>query len=190
MRRLLIPALVLALAAAAGCSGRTKSADTSSPSTTGAADTATADFGTLKSVCGKGTAKTVTSQGVTASDIKVGVFSDVGFTKNPEFENAAKVFTSWCNAAAWDQRTQDHTRDARRPAHAGQPADDLGLPHRLLRGRRRRRPRRPRRQVPAEVPAPRVPGAGHLRDRCGPPGHGHGRLDRLFALQPATTPGC
>lgn len=99
MRRLLIPALVLALAAAAGCSGRSKSADTSSPSTTGAADTATADFGTLKSVCGKGTAKTVTSQGVTASDIKVGVFTDVGFTKNPEFENAAKVFTSWCNAA-------------------------------------------------------------------------------------------
>jgi len=99
MRRLLIPALVLALAAAAGCSGRTKSADTSSPSTTGAADTASADFGTLKSVCGKGTAKAVTSQGVTSSEIKVGVFSDVGFTKNPEFENAAKVFTSWCNAA-------------------------------------------------------------------------------------------
>lgn len=99
MRRLLIPALVLALAAAAGCSGRTKSADTSSPSTTGAADTATADFGTLKSVCGKGTPKAVTGTGITSTEIKVGVFSDVGFTKNPEFVNAAKVFTSWCNAA-------------------------------------------------------------------------------------------
>jgi ABC-type branched-subunit amino acid transport system substrate-binding protein len=40
-----------------------------------------------------------TAQGVTNSEIKIGVFSDVGFTKNPEFVDAAKVFTSWCNDA-------------------------------------------------------------------------------------------
>jgi hypothetical protein len=36
---------------------------------------------------------------VTASQIQVGVFTDVGFTKDSEFIDAAKVFTSWCNAA-------------------------------------------------------------------------------------------
>ena len=34
---------------------------------------------------------------MTDTEIKIGVFSDVGFTKTAEFGDAAKVFTSWCN---------------------------------------------------------------------------------------------
>ncbi|KPI05214.1 hypothetical protein OK074_0352 [Actinobacteria bacterium OK074] len=100
MRRLLVPALVLVLAAAAGCSGRDKDASSSAaPTTSGAADASATDFGTLKNVCGGGTPKTASETGVSSTEIKVGVFSDIGFTKNPEFVNAAKAFTSWCNAA-------------------------------------------------------------------------------------------
>ncbi|WP_371657627.1 ABC transporter substrate-binding protein [Streptomyces sp. NBC_00280] len=98
MRRLLIAtALVLALA---GCSDRsTNTSSAGEPSTSASGAAANADFGTLKNVCHSGSPKSVTEQGVTDSEIKVGVFSDIGFTKNPEFVNAAKVFTSWCNAA-------------------------------------------------------------------------------------------
>ncbi|ONH61938.1 hypothetical protein CcI49_03870 [Frankia sp. CcI49] len=66
---------------------------------TEAASAAAGDFGSLKDVCGPGDAKSASAQGVTASEINVGVFSDVGFTKNSEFDDAAKVFTSWCNDA-------------------------------------------------------------------------------------------
>lgn len=97
MRRLLIAVAVLALA---GCSARsTTSPSGDKPSASASDSAAAADFGTLKNVCHSGTAKASTSQGVTNSEIKVGVFSDVGFTKNPEFVDAAKVFTSWCNDA-------------------------------------------------------------------------------------------
>ncbi|MEU9288593.1 ABC transporter substrate-binding protein [Streptomyces sp. NPDC048275] len=97
MRRLLIAALVLALA---GCSARsTTTPSDGKPSPSASDSAAQADFGTLKNVCHSGSPKASTSQGVTDSEIKVGVFSDVGFTKNAEFVNAAKVFTSWCNDA-------------------------------------------------------------------------------------------
>jgi ABC-type branched-subunit amino acid transport system substrate-binding protein len=82
---------------AAGC-GRSGSGNEATP--TGSAPQAVSgDFGDLKSVCRPGTTSSAPTQGVTAKQINVGVFSDVGFTKNPEFVNAAKVFTSWCNAA-------------------------------------------------------------------------------------------
>ncbi|MET8651383.1 ABC transporter substrate-binding protein [Nocardia aurea] len=55
------------------------------------------EFADLGSVCGKGTPTKASAQGVSADKIAVGVFTDVGFTKNPEFVDAAKVFTSWCN---------------------------------------------------------------------------------------------
>jgi hypothetical protein len=54
-------------------------------------------FGSLTDVCQKGSATGAPTQGVTGTEIKVGVFTDVGFTKQPEFVDAAKVFTSWCN---------------------------------------------------------------------------------------------
>ncbi|UGQ12473.1 ABC transporter substrate-binding protein [Yinghuangia sp. ASG 101] len=83
---------------AAGCADRGGSEGNQAP---GAPNTsaATADFGDLKNVCGPGDPVGAPAQGVTADEIQVGVLSDVGFSKNPEFGDAAKVFTSWCNAA-------------------------------------------------------------------------------------------
>lgn len=92
-------ALMAVVLLVAGCSGR----DGSGGSEEGGGDGTTAsekvsrDFGTLSDVCQSGDAKGAPTQGVTDSDIQVGVFSDVGFTKNSEFVDAAKVFTSWCN---------------------------------------------------------------------------------------------
>jgi ABC-type branched-subunit amino acid transport system substrate-binding protein len=81
-----------------GCGGRGSEA---TPDAAGAGSTAAAagDFGDLKNVCPAGKAASASAQGVTATEIKVGVMSDVGFTKNSEFVDAAKVFTSWCNEA-------------------------------------------------------------------------------------------
>ncbi|MER5183388.1 ABC transporter substrate-binding protein [Streptomyces sp. NPDC002896] len=88
---------------AAGC-GRSGSGDTEESRgdgnpTKAAQAAASGDFGDLKGICGPGDAKSAPTQGVTADSIKVGVFSDVGFTKNSEYGDTAKVFTSWCNAA-------------------------------------------------------------------------------------------
>ncbi|WP_067862947.1 ABC transporter substrate-binding protein [Nocardia shimofusensis] len=80
---------------AAGC-GRDGG---STESEGGPAATVSGDFGDLSGICGPGEAKDATAQGVTGTEIQVGVFSDMGFTKNPEFDAAAKVFTSWCNEA-------------------------------------------------------------------------------------------
>ncbi|WP_419229577.1 ABC transporter substrate-binding protein [Gordonia sp. CPCC 205515] len=83
---------------ASGCGGR----DGSGTEEMGAGDggsssSASSSFGDLNDVCQKGSAKGSTAQGVADDQIQVGVFSDVGFTKNAEFVDAAKVFTSWCN---------------------------------------------------------------------------------------------
>ncbi|WP_326666143.1 ABC transporter substrate-binding protein [Streptomyces sp. NBC_00385] len=102
----------------AGCS--TRSGDDpgttrpTGPATQKASPSGT-DFGTLKDVCGSGTPGTSTSQGVTDDRIQVGVMSDVGFTKKSEFEDTAKVFTSWCNDAGGinGRKLVPVTRDAR-----------------------------------------------------------------------------
>jgi hypothetical protein len=57
------------------------------------------NFGSLKNVCHGGNASGATDLGVTSTQIKVGVLTDEGFTKDPELVNAANVFTAWCNAA-------------------------------------------------------------------------------------------
>lgn len=100
--RTVLATLVAIALLATGCSTRDSTeevgagaeAETSAATTTGAGD-----FGDLKNVCQSGKASGSSAQGVTDSSIQVGVFSDVGFTKNPEFVNAARVFTEWCNAA-------------------------------------------------------------------------------------------
>ncbi|HSA50354.1 MAG TPA: ABC transporter substrate-binding protein, partial [Yinghuangia sp.] len=99
-RRPLVAALATAaLLAAAGCSDRGGS-DEQTPATAGTQQAAVdADFGDLKNVCQAGETTGAPAQGVTTDEIKVGVFSDVGFTKKQEFLDAAKVFTSWCNDA-------------------------------------------------------------------------------------------
>lgn len=100
MRRTLIGAVTVTAVLLAGCS--TRSGDdpgTDSARKTSPAAQASSDFGTLKDVCGPGTARSSTVQGVTDDKIQVGVLSDIGFTKRSEFVDAAKVFTSWCNDA-------------------------------------------------------------------------------------------
>ncbi|WP_066073120.1 ABC transporter substrate-binding protein [Frankia sp. EI5c] len=92
-------AAVTVFAAGCGRSGSSGELNSEDTQATRTASAAAGDFGTLKDVCGPGDAKTASAQGVTASEINVGVFSDVGFTKNSEFDDAAKVFTSWCNDA-------------------------------------------------------------------------------------------
>lgn len=57
------------------------------------------DFGDLQNVCHGGTASGAPVQGISAEGIKLGVFTDMGFSKDSELPDAAKVFTSWCNAA-------------------------------------------------------------------------------------------
>lgn len=97
-----VAALAAVALLAAGCSRSGSSSSASGGSITSqasAAATAPGNFGTLKNVCHSGSATGAPDQGVTASQIKVGVMTDVGFTKDPQLINAANVFTSWCNAA-------------------------------------------------------------------------------------------
>ncbi|HSA52817.1 MAG TPA: ABC transporter substrate-binding protein [Yinghuangia sp.] len=83
---------------AAGCADRGGSDSDGAP-TAPTVSAASADFGELKNVCGPGNPTAAPAQGVTADEVEVGVLTDVGFSKNPEFVDAAKVFTSWCNDA-------------------------------------------------------------------------------------------
>jgi hypothetical protein len=74
---------------------------------TGAATTSAAsaagDFGTLKGICGPGTAKTASAKGVTASEIRLGTTADPGAAAVPgleqEFFDTGDAFVKWCNAA-------------------------------------------------------------------------------------------
>jgi hypothetical protein len=98
---------------AAGCSragsstpaATSTSASTSPPASASSSSSSSAvtagggSFGSVQGVCHGGSATGNTDQGVTSSQIRAGVLTDVGFTKDPELENTAKVFTSWCNAA-------------------------------------------------------------------------------------------
>jgi hypothetical protein len=97
-----IAALAAVALLAAGCSRSGSSSSASGGTTTSQASTAATapgDFGSLKNVCHSGSATGAPDQGVTATQVKVGVMTDVGFTKDPQLINAANVFTSWCNAA-------------------------------------------------------------------------------------------
>ncbi|MFD0689815.1 ABC transporter substrate-binding protein [Actinomadura fibrosa] len=108
-------ALAAAALLAAGC-GRGGDGDSEEPKA-GAARTpaASAEFGDLKDVCGPGSPAKASAQGVTKDEIGVGVLSDVGFTKNPELADAAKVFTSWCNelGGVKGRKLVGHLRDTR-----------------------------------------------------------------------------
>ncbi|WP_020104743.1 ABC transporter substrate-binding protein [Nocardia sp. 348MFTsu5.1] len=113
--------LVVAIAAVllvAGCSDRggdSGSGDGGGGSGTSSSDSASSSFGDLDDVCQSGSAAGSPTQGVTDTEIKVGVFTDVGFTQNPEFINAAKVFTSWCNEQGGinGRKVVANTRDAK-----------------------------------------------------------------------------
>ncbi|WP_262402402.1 ABC transporter substrate-binding protein [Actinomadura sp. CNU-125] len=97
---MIIGLLVVALAGCAARGGETAGEDDAGTRGGGTAvSVPKTDFGTLKNVCGPGEAKPSDAQGVTDTEIKVGVFTDQGFTKKPEMVDAAEVFTEWCNAA-------------------------------------------------------------------------------------------
>ncbi|MFC5750828.1 ABC transporter substrate-binding protein [Actinomadura rugatobispora] len=107
-----LAALVALTLLAAGCAR----GGTSTEETPGAAQAAApADFGDLKGICKPGKATGSSAQGVTAKEIDIGVFSDVGFTKNSEYLDTAKVFTQWCNAAGGinGRKVVANIRDAR-----------------------------------------------------------------------------
>ncbi|HEX9030999.1 MAG TPA: ABC transporter substrate-binding protein [Streptosporangiaceae bacterium] len=93
-----LAALAAVVLLAAGCA-RSGSTGTHPSVHSRAPQAASGSFGNLKNVCGHGTPSGAPDQGVTASQIEAGVFTDIGFTKIPDLVNAAKVFTSWCNAA-------------------------------------------------------------------------------------------
>lgn len=106
-----LAAVAVTAVLAAGCSraGTTSTqassstpASSTSSSGTGSASQAASTgpaFGTVTDACHGGSATGATDQGVTSSQILVGVLTDVGFTKDPQLETTAKVFTDWCNAA-------------------------------------------------------------------------------------------
>jgi len=115
---MLVALSAAALLVVAGCSSDRSGADGEEGGGgggTASAETASSDFGSLTDVCQEGSATGSPAQGVTDSEIKVGVFSDVGFTKNPEFVDAAKVFTSWCNELGGinGRKLVANTRDAK-----------------------------------------------------------------------------
>jgi hypothetical protein len=97
---------------AAGCGRAGSTAASQSPTAASQSSTAGAtgsgspagppgaagSFGTLTGICHPGTTSSTPDQGVTASQIRVGVFTDASFTKDETFPVTAKVFTSWCDA--------------------------------------------------------------------------------------------
>ncbi|WP_436790780.1 ABC transporter substrate-binding protein [Yinghuangia sp. YIM S10712] len=148
-QRTLVAALAAAALLAAGCSDRGDSSEPESAPGNAQPVAVSADFGDLKSVCGPGDPTSAPAQGVTAEEIKVGVFSDVGFTKKQEFPDAAKVFTAWCNDAGGingrklvanihdsklvevRQRMTDACRDDFALVGGGAALDNMGVKERL-----------------------------------------------------------
>ena len=112
--------LVVAMATVllvAGCSDRggDEGEDDGGGTAGASGDTVSSGFGDLTDVCQSGSAAGSPTQGVTDTEIQVGVFTDLGFTQNPEFVNAAKVFTSWCNDQGGinGRKIVANTRDAK-----------------------------------------------------------------------------
>src|SRR5262249_8066043 len=105
---------------AAGCGRSSKSSASSSGSSTtaGASDLASGDFGTLKKVCGSGSAKGATDKGVTDTSINVATMSDPGNTAvpglNQELFDSGDAFVGWCNDAGGilGRKIVLHKRDA------------------------------------------------------------------------------
>ena len=104
--RVLAVAAVAGLLALAGCSrssGGNSTPLANSPSTTPASGGASADFGTLKGICGPAVGTNqATGRGVTANSIDLGVISDAGYPGRPglnqELWDGSDVFVKWCNS--------------------------------------------------------------------------------------------
>ena len=104
-RSLILLAVVAVFASACGASGDSKSSgesEGSSTTTTAAGGSASATFGSLKSPCGKGTAKIKEGEGGKGTDkVYVGVANDRGSQIRPglnkELWDASQSFAAWCN---------------------------------------------------------------------------------------------
>ena len=104
--RFLLRTCVAVSVAALLCAGCSRAGSPSATGTT-SGGTATASsgsqaggaaFGSLSGVCHPGSASGAPDQGVTASQVRVGVFTDASFTKDDTYPVTAKVFADWCNA--------------------------------------------------------------------------------------------
>ncbi|MBH0780419.1 ABC transporter substrate-binding protein [Nocardia sp. NEAU-351] len=87
--------IALALVLLAGCARQGSGPEEGSHGEPGSS--VPAAFGDLGPVCGKGAPTESSARGVTADAITVGVFTDLGFTKNTEYVDASEVFAKWCN---------------------------------------------------------------------------------------------
>ena len=94
-------------------SGPRATAATTSPSGDGSAD-----FGTLREVCGPGNPRGAPAPGVTPNEIRIATFGDAGASFRPglnqELFDAAEVFVAWCNDLGGinGRRITLHKRDA------------------------------------------------------------------------------
>jgi ABC-type branched-subunit amino acid transport system substrate-binding protein len=104
-------AFVVAIGGTAACgrSGGSKAVATSAPSSSPSASASKTDapgpgdFGTLKAICGPGSATGATARGVTDTEIHVSTMGDPGNTVIPgagqESFDVGQAFVNWCNAA-------------------------------------------------------------------------------------------
>jgi hypothetical protein len=93
-----VTALLAAGCSRAGSTAAGPSSPAATSSGTAGVKTAPGSFGSLTGVCHPGSASGAPDQGVTASQVRVGVFTDASFTKDETFPETAKVFADWCNA--------------------------------------------------------------------------------------------
>jgi ABC-type branched-subunit amino acid transport system substrate-binding protein len=97
--------LIVSLALVAGACGRSGGggSTTTQPTTAPPTSVGAGDFGTLKAVCGPGTASGATDKFVTDTTIDVGTMADPGAQASPgldqELFDTATGFVKWCNAA-------------------------------------------------------------------------------------------
>jgi ABC-type branched-subunit amino acid transport system substrate-binding protein len=102
-RRRGVTLLLVLVLVAASCRSGSSNPPAASPTKTTAATAGTGDFGSLKKVCGPGTAKGATARGVTDTAITVGTMADPSNTAAPalgqEFFDTADAFVKWCNDA-------------------------------------------------------------------------------------------
>ena len=137
-RQGMVALAVLALVAA-GCGRSSKSSSSSSGSST-TTDLSSGDFGTLKKVCGPGSAKGATSPGVTDTSINVATMSDPGNTAvpglNQEMFDSADAFVGWCNAAGGilGRKIVLHKRDAALTQVAAKMVEACNAPDFMLVG--------------------------------------------------------
>jgi ABC-type branched-subunit amino acid transport system substrate-binding protein len=98
--------VALAACGRSSSGGGNTTPSSSAPSTSASSTVAApgpGDFGSLKGICGKGSATGGTGRGISTTSIKVGTMSDTGSSVAPglgqEFFDVGTAFVTWCNNA-------------------------------------------------------------------------------------------